>query len=305
MTWLILTVLLGIVFWGAVIVAVMAGPHEAKEYDDSLPTRGTAVALAAVTAVIWVGISLFMGLHTVGQRQVAIVYNFSGTITGKKDPGVVMTWPWQHVKKENVGLQREDFTLDTDNAAVSQDQQAIYARLTVNFQVLPEKVVKLYKEVGPSWKQTLLDSRVLQDFKEVTSLYTAAQITTKRQVLRADTKARLAAEMAKYDVRITDVFVRNLDYTQSYKNAINAKNVQVQRSLEAEAKVNQSRAEGEQQLALAQKQAQANKVLAQSITPQIIQLRAIEKLNPSVQVIYVPQGSSLFLPQVAGSGTGR
>lgn len=288
MSWLIITLLLGVVFWIAVAVAFLSG-------ED----RVTGTVVAVIAAVVWVAASAFMAIHTVGQRQVAIVYNFSGTITGKKDPGVVMTWPWQHVKRENVGLQREDFTLDPDNAAVSKDQQAIYARLTVNFQVQPAKVVDLFKEVGPGWKATLLDSRVLQDFKEVTSLYTAAQITTSRAVLRSDTKKRLTEEMARYDIRIIDVFVRNLDYTQSYKDAINAKNVQVQQSLQAEAKVAQARAEGDQQLALATKQAEANRLLAKSITPEIIQLRAIEKLNPAVQVIYVPQGASLFLPQVA------
>lgn len=290
MTWLVLTVLLGLVFWGGVAAAFIATGEG----------KFGGIATASVVAVVWAALSLFMGLHTVGQRQVGIVYNFSGTITGKKDPGVVMTWPWQHVKKENVGLQREDFELDPANAAVSKDQQAIYARLTVNFQVEPTKVVDLFKTVGPAWKATLLDSRVLQDFKEVTSLYTAAQITTSRAGMRSDTKARLVTEMAKYDIKIIDVFVRNIDYSQSYKDAINSKNVQVQKSLQAEAKVAESRAEGEQQLVLASKQAQANRLLSQSITENIIRLKSIEKLNPNVQVIYVPQGASLFLPQASG-----
>lgn len=288
MFWLVITVVLGVVVIAAAFFTL-----------DPV-SRPIAVGVCGLAVVVWICASLFLSVHTVGQRQVGIVYNFSGTISGRTDPGVVWTAPWQHVKRENVGLQREDFDLDVSNAAVSKDQQAIYARLTVNYQVEPAKVVDLFKTVGPAWKQTLLDSRVLQDFKEVTSQYTAAEITTKRAGLRADTKRRLIGELAPYDIKVVDVFVKNLGYTNSYINAINAKNVQVQRSLQAQAKISQAKAEGDQQLALARKQAQANHVLSASITPNLIRLKQIEKLNPNVQVIYVPASSTFLLGQ-AGS----
>jgi hypothetical protein len=39
------------------------------------------------------------------QRQVGIVQSFSGTIgSSYKSSGVVMTAPWNHILKENIGL---------------------------------------------------------------------------------------------------------------------------------------------------------------------------------------------------------
>jgi prohibitin 2 len=138
----------------------------------------------------------------------------------------------------------------------------------------------------------------LQDFKEVTAQYTAAQITTKRPQLRLDTKQRLTVELAKYDIRVVDFFVPNLGYTQSYKDAINAKNVQVQAALQAEAKVAQSTAEAEQNVAIAKGDAEATLVKAraeaQALTvkgravrnnPEAVRIQAIDKLNPNAQVI--------------------
>jgi regulator of protease activity HflC (stomatin/prohibitin superfamily) len=279
--WIILTIL-ALIGGG---IALIVGLGADKSSPSGAETRTWGVGSAVVIAAAWFVLSVFMSLHTVGQRQVGIVYNFSGTITGKVDPGIAWTMPWQHIKTENVGLQREEFDLDASNAAVSQDQQAIYAKLTLNYQVEPAKVVDLFKTVGPAWKLTLLDSRVLQDFKEVTSGFTAAQITTNREKLRQQTKDRLIAELAKYDIRVVDVFVKNLDYTQAYKDAINAKNVQVQKSLQAEAKVAQAQAEGDQILAIARKQAAANLTLARSLTPELIRLKAIEKLNPRATVV--------------------
>ena len=123
MFWLVSTLLLGIVLAGCVVTFIVSG---------SVPARRTqSVLVAGGTIVIWIILSIILSIHTVGQRQVGIVYNFSGTITGVKNPGVVMTAPWQHITTENVGVQRENFALDSNNAAVSSDQQAIYANLAL------------------------------------------------------------------------------------------------------------------------------------------------------------------------------
>jgi regulator of protease activity HflC (stomatin/prohibitin superfamily) len=114
----------------------------------------------------WVILTLALSLHTVGQRQVGIVQSFSGTIGDNyKSAGVVFTAPWNHILTENIGIQKEVFTFDGSNSAVSRDQQPIVATLVVNYQVEPANVIKLYKTVGPAWKTVLLDGRVPQDFK--------------------------------------------------------------------------------------------------------------------------------------------
>jgi prohibitin 2 len=295
MLWVVLTVAAALVGGGCLVVLIGGGPTR----------RFGALAIAAGTGVVWLVASVAMSVHTVGQRQVGIVYNFSGTISGKVDPGIAWTAPWQHIKKENVGLQRESFDLDSGNSAVSSDQQPIFAKVTLNYQVQPSQVVELFKTVGPAWKVTLLDSRVLQDFKEVTAGFTAQQITTSREQLRAATKTRLAGELKKYDINVIDFFVTNIDYAQSYKNAISAKNVQVQKSLQADAKVRQATAEANQAIATAKGEAQAIRLKGRALhdNPEVLQLEAIDKLNPNASVIICTGTGSgncpSFLPQVA------
>lgn len=290
MLWVILSVLF-ILFIAGCVVAAFIAPAGSE-------SRVVAPFLAAGAVVLWVVLSVALSVHTVGQRQVGVVFNFSGTVTGKVDPGVAWTMPWQHINKENVGLIKESFNLDQGNSAVSSDQQPIYANVTLNYEVQPADVVQLFKTVGPNWRATLLDSRVLQDFKEVTAGFTAQQITTSRQKLRADTKVRMAAELSKYGINVVDFFVTNIDYAQSYKDAISAKNVQVQQALQAEAKVAQAKAEANQAVATAQgharatianatADAQALRLKGQALrqNPEILQLEAIDKLNPNASVI--------------------
>lgn len=243
-----------------------------------------------------------MSVHTVGQREVAIVYNFSGTIAGKKDAGVVTTMPWQHVKKENIGILHDEWDFGKDNSAISKDQQQITAVLSVNYQIDPANVVDLYKRVGASWKTIIIDARVPQVFKETTATFTTPELTAKREQVRIQTKERLAAELSPYDIKVVDVFVKNLGFSATYREAIEAKQKQVQDAQRAQAKVVQVEAEAQQKVAEAEGEAranvarahgeaQANRLRQRSLTKLLIQQQAIEKLNPNVQVIVCPPQS--------------
>lgn len=277
MVWIALSIILAIVGFGGLFVAL----------GSTGRARYTPLGVATASGVVWLVVTFFLCLHTVGQREVGIVYSFSGTITGKRDPGVVFTAPWQHIKTENVGIQSEEFDLDANNAAVSQDQQPIYARLFVNFQVLPGDVVSLYKRVGPNWKHILLDARVLQDFKEITAQYETPQITTHREDLRKQTRERLEEELARYDVKIVDVFLKNIGFSPAYTQAVEQKQVQVQQALQAQAKVAQSEAEARQKVAEARGEATAIALKGRALrnSPEILRLEAIDKLNPNAQVV--------------------
>lgn len=309
MAWFVLTGLLGIILAGCLITFLAASAGE---------TKAGAAALAGVGVVVWAFISILLSYNTVGQLQVGLVYNPSGTLQKSVSHGVVWLAPWESLKTENIGLQSEDFVLDSSNSAVSQDQQEIFANIQLNYEVEPNDVVHLFKTVGADWKSVLLESRMLQDFKQVTSTYTAAQITTERAALRADTKASMIKELSGYGVRVVDVLIKNIGYSATYQDAIQQKTIQVQKALQAEAKVSQSRAEAQQAVAIAtgkaesvvlaaKAEAQALELKGQAIqrNPSILQLEAIDKLNPNASVIICTGLGSgncpSFLPQAAAA----
>lgn len=295
MTWIVLSILLFIVFWvGVGLVAVGS-----SDSVSDAPPKSFGWTVIGISIFIWLAVSAGFMVHTVGQREIAIVYNFSGTISGKKDPGVVMTAPWQHVRKENVGIQHEEFQFDTNNSAVSKDQQKIFAKLAVNYQIDGVNVVDLYKRVGPSWKNIIIEARVPQVFKEVTSTFQTPALTVNREALRRETRDKLTNELSPYDIKVVDVFITNLGFSEQYSQSIEEKQKQVQDALRAEAKVRQVEAEAKQKVAQAEGEAKANvaeargdatanKLRQRSLTPLLVQQQAIDKLNPNVTVIVCP-----------------
>lgn len=305
MTWIVLSILLFLVFWvGVALWGIAPKQDEAGNsvgYSDG-PPKAVGISVVVGSILLWIFVSLGFMVHTVGQREVAIVYNFSGTISGKKDPGVVTTMPWQHVRKENVGIQHDEFQFDQNNSAVSKDQQKIFARLAVNYQINSENVVDLYKRVGPSWKNIIIEARVPQVFKEVTSTYQTPDLTTSREQLRKQTRDKLTSELSPYDIDVVDVFITNLGFSDQYSQAIEEKQKQVQDAQRAQAKVKQVEAEARQKVAEAEGEAKSNVALAagdakanrlrqRSLTTKLIQWEAIQKLNPNVQIIVCPPQS--------------
>jgi regulator of protease activity HflC (stomatin/prohibitin superfamily) len=292
MGWVVLSVIAVIIISIALVTVAMATDPDTKFLSGGI---------AAAVIVLWIVISIFMSLHRLNTGQVGLVYSFSGKLTGSKEnAGVVWLAPWQHLRRETVQIQSESFELGQGNSAVSKDQQPIFAKLVLNYQVDPKHVVDLYKHVGPNWKAKLVESRVLQDFKEVTATYPTTAITASREQLRVDTRTRLRKELSPYSIDVTDLFVSNIGFSQAYTDAIEAKQVQVQAAARAQAKVAQIEAEARQTVASAEGQAKANKILTNSISDRLIRLKSIEKLNPNVQVIYTTPGTSIFVPGSTG-----
>jgi regulator of protease activity HflC (stomatin/prohibitin superfamily) len=291
-TWLVLTVVLAI----AALAGWLFSPPSLKR-----------VAPAAC-GFIWIVLTIGLSLHTVGQRQVGIVQSFSGTIgSSYKNPGVVLTAPWNHILKENVGIQKEVFDFTGPNTAVSKDQQPVGAVLVVNYQVEPQNVVKLYKLVGPNWKTVLLDGRIPQDFKETTAQFSSPDITLQRPKLRLITLGRLRRELSPYDIRVVDVFVNNVSYSPAYTNAIEQKLVQRQKAQQAEAKVAQATAEAEQRVAAAKGEAESIDLEGRALrnNPEVLRLRAINALNPKAQIIFCNSGDCPSILGGSFTSTGR
>lgn len=313
MGWIALTVLASILFWVGIGVWMYARHRDSMlkaqgrdPSSESLMPSALGAWAAIGVVVCWIFATLFFMVHTVGQREVAIVFNFSGTVSGKKDPGVITTAPWQHVRKENVGILHDEWTFDIEqNAAVSKDQQKLGALLAVNYQIDPAKVVDLYKRVGPSWKTIIIDSRVPQIFKEVTSTYRTPEITERREDLRRETRRRLAVELAPYDIKVIDVFIKNLGFSPEYTAAIEAKQKQVQEAAQARARIGQIRAEAKQKIIAATADAKSNRLRRNSLNKLLIQQYAIDKLNPTVTTIICPPQSVCIpnagvIPSLAG-----
>ena len=136
--------------------------------------------------------------------------------------------------------------------------------------------------------------------------YTSVNIAPNREVIRKTVRERLTNEVKAHSITVQDLLVDNILFTPKFQNAIEEKQSQTQLALSERAKVEGEKAKADQAietargtaqsiLVNAEKQAEANRKLAASITPEYIQYLFASKLAPNVSVMMVPSGQPFIL----------
>jgi regulator of protease activity HflC (stomatin/prohibitin superfamily) len=328
MTWIVLSVLLGLVVVVCLVVAqrlgaaaerlrvATAGESAVQERVDPASNRASRRRFllgAASGFTLWLLLTVFFSVHQIDAGHVGVVYTF-GNITDQTDSGLQFTAPWQTVKDANVQVQRYTFAGDEDIDAFSAESQDVFIVATLNYQVSPNAIQELYRNVGTNWFDRLVLSRVLQFVKDETVRYETVEIAPNRETIRVAVRDRLRAELAPYSVSVVDFLVDNIEFPQAFKDAITAKQVAEQEALRAEEEIREREAEAEQRRVEAQGiadanviqaegQAAANELLAESLTAEVLQYQAIQNLGDNIEIALIPSGEGIIIDPAGLLGT--
>lgn len=260
-----------------------------ERHDIGIALKWGSVLVFVVIFGLW---STARSFHSVSAGHVGVVYQF-GNIVGQTDAGLVTTLPWQKLVEANVQVQRASFDeLDS----FTQETQDVFIKATINYEVSPEDIQDLYRNVGPGYFDKLVPTRLNQIFKDETVKYTAVQIAPNREQIRKHVLAALKKELAPFSIQIDDLLVDNIKFSPEFTHAIEDKQIATQEAKAASNRVRTANAEAKQAIALARGQAKAQRLQRQTLTPLLIQKYAIDKLNPNVQVVLLPAGSNFLLP---------
>lgn len=293
-----------------------------KAYDY---TGKVLVGVVGGVLTLWLLVSAVASFHQVPAGHVGLVY-FGGDIVGETDSGIQFTAPWQSLRTVNAQIQVARFHASDDKSAIkdgltqisagSIETQNIYIDATVNYQLDRGHVRALYTATGPQWFSRLIPSRVHQFFKAEIVKYGAVEVTQKREQIREAVTKALDAELAPYGISVVAVQIDNIGYSSEFDQAIERKQVATQDALRAQEIVAQKEAEARQKVAEAKgaadsaveaargraesvtieanAQAQANRELSQSLTPALLQYRALDKVQ-GTSVAILPSGSGYLL----------
>src|SRR3990167_1565522 len=129
------------------------------------------VLSVALFLVFEVGLVLGSSIRTVPAGHVGLVYTFND-ITGQRDAGITLIWPWQGFKRATIQVQRvTPETTCSDGRercldAFSQETQDVFITPTLNISVNPQDVQTLYRNVGPDYIDKIVRPRLHQIFKD-------------------------------------------------------------------------------------------------------------------------------------------
>ena len=159
------------------------------------------------------------------------------------DAGFHFKSPFQKVVVMDNREQKTSFRTQS----FSSDIQQVDIDGSINFSINQATAMNLYRQVGTSYFNTLVMPRLLENTKAVFSKYTAENLVAARETLSKTIRDQLASEMERYGINIISVSIENIDFTDSFTDAVEQKQVAAQKKLQAEIEQEQKTMETQQQ----------------------------------------------------------
>lgn len=228
--------------------------------------------------LLWLLLMLFGCFSTIKTGEIGIKTRFGKIIGSTTNEGIVFKLPFEQIKKINVKVQKyeneEAFSTSTKDLQIVNN-----IKVAINYQIDGTKAVDLFKTVGTNYNTTVLEPAIQETIKAVISKYTAEEIVTKRSEISLDINTTLDERIKEYGINSVAVSINNFDFSESYNQAIEKKAVAEQEVETSKNQLEKAKIDAEKKKVEAQGEADANALLEQSLTDQIIAQQFIEKWN--------------------------
>ncbi|MBQ8415940.1 MAG: prohibitin family protein [Clostridia bacterium] len=243
------------------IAAVVAYFVSAKAKNQAV--RYAVTALLAIAAV---GTAAISCVRVVPTGHTGIVTTFGRVEDITYEAGVHFCAPWQEV----VNMDNRNQKASIDLYCFSKDIQEVAVTYTINYQISKSNAQTIYKEIGVGYYDVIVAPRIQEAVKSDFARYTAEELLDKRSQLSTDIRAALAEQLQNYNIVVLDASIENLDFSDAFTDAVEAKQVaeqkakqaqieQEQKTMEAEAAAKRAEIEANAEAAVAKIAAQADR----------------------------------------------
>ncbi|WP_049915552.1 prohibitin family protein [Haloferax mucosum] len=271
------------------------------------PRSLTRMALIGVVALLLIAapIAGLLAWEPVEEGNVKVVKKWGATTDTVFQPGAHLINP---VSQSTVSLsvRPQSYTMSgksTEGAQQGDDAITVLTQdglrtdidVTVRYRVDSGQAVKFYRNyrtldsaeerlIRPSIRSVL---RTEAGRLPVTVIYTGEGQTQ----LKAAAEKELSKEFAKAGLILEAVQVRNVELPSEYAQAVEKKEITEQRRQQKQDELAVEELEAERKRIEAQGQADANRILAESLSDEVLAQKYIEKLDET-DTVYIPVGES-------------
>lgn len=257
----------------------------------------------AIFVAFLIAVGAVLCTERVHTGYVGVVYSAKGVEQQTISQGWHFMSPLKHVSEFPITQQRVVFSNATSDYGTKEHADwhidapanggTIAINLTVNYNFLPEHVVELYTKFGGMDGESLMESKIQNDIiayvKEVTPQFSVMQIYSddRAGVNTAITNYLNEKLTAEYGINVSSALIVDAQPDDTLMQKIRAKE-QAKQDAEiaelnkqtalAQAETDKVKAQTEADVKMieAQAEADANKVLSESITPELIQMKEAE-----------------------------
>ncbi|WP_286391073.1 prohibitin family protein [Pseudanabaena mucicola] len=228
------------------------------------------------------------------------VEDFQGKVSDRTLPaGLRVINPFADVVQFSTRLR----DIKEEIGATSKEGLAIGIDVSIQYHIDPAKAASVYQNIGLEEREIIV-SRFRSISREIVSGYPAEAIyATKREEVSLKLAEKLRSQMAPLGFVVDEALLRNVKVPETLQAAIQQRLKAEQENLQMKFVLEKEAQEAERKRIEAKGHADAQKILAEGLTPAVLQLRAIEatenlakSTNSKVIVLGNGQGTPLILP---------
>ena len=239
-----------------------------------------------------------------------VLSNFGSVQQTPLAPGLHFIIPiYQSVQEVSVQPQ----TVTSDESGSTHDLQLIDTSIAVTFHVNPDNAPNFYQNFRDfdTLGARIITPAVSNDVKAVTADYDAEELVTKRDAVAAEIKSLIVQSLAPYSLTVEAVNVSNFAFSDAYtlqaqytlqQTQITAQQQVVQAKAQADAAVDTAQGQANALLLTSQAQSKANLLVAQSLTPVLLQQKALDRWNGVLPTYLSPGAPMPFIGDAAIAG---
>jgi len=319
--------LAGFAWLGAVGLGILAVARASR--NQSAKGIGSTVVVVLVVAIVLTTLGAGLVFVEASERGVVRTARAGGVRQAALGPGL----HWIVPVVESVvtySISNQTYTMsavalegqvqgDDSIRARTKDGQEVILDASVIYQIDPAKVVQLHIVWQNRYENGIVRPEARGIIRDAVSQYGVEEVVSSKRVEMVQIITdELSKSLAQNNLLLLDFVLRDIHFSEGYAAAVEQKQIAEQLAQQAALTVEQKKQEAEQARQVAQGQADAaviaargaaearliqaeaeaaaNELLAQSLTPALVQYQYILKLAPGVQTIFIPSGNQFILP---------
>lgn len=187
------------------------------------------------------------------------------------------------VQKLSVRVQKQEIVSE----AASKDLQMVSTDIALNWHIIPEEANVIFQKIGDENQviQRIINPAIEEVLKSLMAKYTAEEIITKREEVKARIDDSLTQRLAGYHIAVDDTYLVQAEFSKVFSAAVEAKQVSQQEAKQAGYLALKAAQEAEAKVNLAKGEAEAHRLLRENLTPEILKKQAIEKWDGKLPLI--------------------
>lgn len=251
-------------------------------------------------------IAVLAGINALSRLIIVIpvgnigVEYFQGKVSNRTLPaGIYAINPFSDIVQFSTRLR----DIKEEISATSKEGLALEIDISIQYRIDPAKAGNVYQNIGTDEREIVI-SRFRAIAREIVAGYPAEAVySTKREEISLQLREKLRLYITPLGFVVDEALLRNVKIPETLQEAIQQRLKAEQENLQMQFILAKEKQEAERKRIEAKGRSDAQKILAEGLTPAILQLRTIEateklSLAPNSKLVILGNGqnTSLILP---------